>query len=477
MSNPFTAPVAVDRGGTGRGSFNRGDIIYGENGGLSVLPLGSDGQLLTSDSIKPYWSSALYDLNTAISTLQSQQTYASTTLTSLTATSDSYVTRLSSVSDAITNDSAIINSLITQSSNQDQKIIDARSQLQSLQTSLTGVGDLTTAIQAEDLKTTGIEMKLKNINTQLGAVDDDILQAEDNINHLSSNINSFGMYKNKIINGNFSQWQRAENYVGQMPISGIAYLAADRWAVLAGSTVTVVMQKTTGIIGSGPSTNRLVNALHVSFSGAGGKTLRHNIENARTLQGQQCTITFWAKGPAFQLTLQLRQNFGGSAVTVFSTPFDITENYTQFSYTFQMPTVPSNQTMGPSNSVQLNFMSSVNWSLDIANVQLEQGPPSTFEYRPAAMELMLCQRYYEIGFAYLLCYAYLSTTPFVNCIFKIDKRIVPSVKSTVVNSSSFTTNLVQGPVSLQQLAIGCTKNNYSTDGSFNIRWTADSEIY
>jgi hypothetical protein len=93
------------------------------------------------------------------------------------------------------------------------------------------------------------------------------------------------------------------------------------------------------------------------------------------------------------------------------------------------------------------------------------------------MILLLCQRFYESGLAYLLGYVYQNTTPYVNCIFKSDKRVVPSIKTTVLNNSSFTTSVVVANVSTQQVTLGCTKNAYSTDGSFNIQWTADSELY
>jgi hypothetical protein len=478
LSNPFSSPLPVPRGGTGIGTFSPGDILYGSGSVLANLPLGTNGQVLMCDSTKPYWSNDLNDINASLDSITGQQTNTVNILTTLGTTSGEYITRLTNVSDSITTEAQSINALIIQSSNQDQEILNARTQLQVLETSLVGVNDLTTSIQTEDAKTTAIESKLSNINTQIDSVTSSILQAQDNIAHLSSNINSYGMFKNKIVNGSFGVWQRGESYIGLMPTgSSVAYLTADRWCVAAGSNTTIVMQRTTGLIGTGLSTRKAVDALHLSFSGAGNKTLRHNIENARTLQGQQCTISFWAKGPSFTLTLQLKQMFGASSNTVFSTTFNITETYQQFSYTFTMPVPPANTVMGPNNCIQLNFMSSLNWSVDIASIQLEQGPLSTFEYRPPVMILLLCQRFYESGLAYLLGYVYQNTTPYVNCIFKSDKRVVPSIKTTVLNNSSFTTSVVVANVSTQQVTLGCTKNAYSTDGSFNIQWTADSELY
>ena len=101
---------------------------------------------------------------------------------------------------------------------------------------------------------------------------------------------------------------------------------------------------------------------------------------------------------------------------------------------------------------------------------------STFEYRPYGMELMLCQRYYETGYAYLLGYAYLNTTPLVNCQFKVNKRSVPSVITNIINTSGYTSSIVVNQVTNNQICLGCTKNVYSTDGSFNIMWITDSEL-
>mgnify|MGYP000432138822 FL=1 len=53
LSNPFSSPLPVPKGGTGLGSFNKGDLLFGESTVLSVLPIGSDGQVLMTDSTKP----------------------------------------------------------------------------------------------------------------------------------------------------------------------------------------------------------------------------------------------------------------------------------------------------------------------------------------------------------------------------------------------------------------------------------------
>src|SRR5690348_11819478 len=71
LTNPFSTPLPVPKGGTGQGSVPLGGILYGHNGEFSILPLGTNGQVLVSDSTKPYWSNDLNDLNNVFTTLTS----------------------------------------------------------------------------------------------------------------------------------------------------------------------------------------------------------------------------------------------------------------------------------------------------------------------------------------------------------------------------------------------------------------------
>ena len=428
---------------------------------------------MTNDGTAPTWDSGLITLQNTLTNITNQFDYITTTFNTLNTNANTYVTNLSNVNDIISQQITTVNGLIADSSNQDSDITNENNSLLTLETSLIGVSALTTAIQNEDASTTVLENSLAALNIQLVTVNNDILQAQDNITRLSSNINSFGLYKNKIINGNFTVWQRSTAYTGAIPHPGYAYLVADRWMILAGTSVLVVAQQSTGII----EFNQVANALHLSFSGVGVKTLRQYIEGVRTLQGRSCTISFWAVGPAFTLTLTINQLISPtSSINIVTTTFPITETYTQFSYTFNMPVIVNGTTLGTNNSIEINFQSSSNWSMDITNIQLEQGPMSTFEYRPYCMELMLCQRYYETGYAYMLGYAYQNTTPLVNCIFKVNKFIIPTITTTIIDTSSFTNTVVVNQVTNEQISLGCTKNTYSTDGSFNINWTASSEL-
>ena len=54
------------------------------------------------------------------------------------------------------------------------------------------------------------------------------------------------------------------------------------------------------------------------------------------------------------------------------------------------------------------------------------------------MEQLLCQRYYETGYAYLLEYTQQDTIPLVTCSFKTNKENSTNGKNNIINNSSFT---------------------------------------
>ena len=132
---------------------------FGESTVLSVLPIGTDGQVLMTDSIKPYWSDDLNIVSKQMTTITNQEQYVISNIEKLLKDSDSYSKRLSNVSDLISQEILNINSLTTLSSNQDQQILNVRSQADTLQSSLFGVTGLQTDIQAQDENASIIEKK------------------------------------------------------------------------------------------------------------------------------------------------------------------------------------------------------------------------------------------------------------------------------------------------------------------------------
>lgn len=478
ITNPFTTPAPVDIGGTGLGLgiFKKGDLLYGSAGILDILSVGNNNDdILMSDGIKPTWSSNYSTLDNNLTLTLDNHLYSYEQSNKLLIDATNFHNRLDTLSNIITTQNNTTNSLKSNSDQQALDITDIQAEINIQNNNLSGITALVDSVSNEGLLVSDLEVKVSDINDSLNLVDDNIIGAQYSINHIVSGVTTSGQYKNKIINGNFKIWQYNTSFSGYLP-SSVSYLTADRWAIVGSLTTYVVMNRSSSIINK-----RMVDSLQLSFAGAGNKTLRHYIENVRTLQGKLCTISFWARsdGP-FTLNLVLKQvystNFGGIVVNVINTDFNITNTFQQFSYTFNMPSIPINATIGSINFIQINFSNSSNWQIEICNIQLENGNLSDFEYHPIHTELMLCQRYYEIGYAYFLGYAVQNTYQYTNCAFKIDKRITPTIILEQIFRSSFTNTLNMPYTTVKQVTIGCLKNTYSNDGTYNIKFIANSEI-
>jgi hypothetical protein len=224
--------------------------------------------------------------------------------------------------------------------------------------------------------------------------------------------------RNRIINGAMSFWQRATTYTAT-PSSVPLYGSVDRWAFFSGSSMAA-SQSTDVPSGfqfslrmqrpAGASTTNAIFALQVIES-----------VNMRDLAGQPVTLSFWAKAGAnfsasgSQLGVSIgtgtvadQGSAGGlggwtgaaSPINAFQT---ITTTWTRYSFT---------GTIGASALEMDAFFyftpagtAGADDSFYITGVQLEVGSTATaFERRQYGQELMLCQRYYEIGYSFN-CYS------------------------------------------------------------------------
>ena len=91
-------------------------------------------------------------------------------------------------------------------------------------------------------------------------------------------------------------------------------------------------------------------------------------------------------------------------------------------------------------------------------VQLEEGLVATpFEHRPYGLELMLCQRYYEIGSGYGLSYASSGTSYQRSVItYKVSKRLSPSIVVTKVSGDATTPGVSMSVDTMFVVAFGST---------------------
>jgi hypothetical protein len=219
-------------------------------------------------------------------------------------------------------------------------------------------------------------------------------------------------FRNKIINGDFSIWQRGTSQTAN------GYGSDDRWLnSVVGSTHVVSRQTST--LGSSPS-QYYARTVVTSVAGAGNLVAKgQSIEDVRLLAGQTVTISFdaWADTNR-NIALELVQRFGSGGspsadvTAIGSQLVAITSTRTRYSVTVAVPSI-TGKTIGTDNasSTALFFwldagstynartagLGQQSGTFNFADVQVELGSVATpFERRPPQVELALCQRYYQV---------------------------------------------------------------------------------
>jgi hypothetical protein len=213
--------------------------------------------------------------------------------------------------------------------------------------------------------------------------------------------NNYYAGKNKIINGDFSVWQR-----GTSSFSAPGY-TADRWRYTAGNGGIGISQQTFtpgAAPVSGYEGKFFLRSVGSVASTSGAPTLEQRIEDVQTYAGQTVTVSFWAKSSASTIpsSIVLTQNFGSGGSTAVDTTVVSSPSYTtswvRYSYTVAVPSI-SGKTVGTSSYLSLvfNFPLSQTWiSFDIWGVQVEAGSVATpFQTATGTIqgELAACQRY------------------------------------------------------------------------------------
>jgi hypothetical protein len=218
---------------------------------------------------------------------------------------------------------------------------------------------------------------------------------------------NFAAAKNKIINGDFSIFQRSTSAT----ISADAtYYAPDRWKSYYGSGgTTVTWSRQTFTPGAAPVAgyegqyfSRISAAS--SFSSSGEIGMYQPIENVQTLAGQQITVSFWAKADSARTsTIYIAQNFGsgGSAPVSTLTSQALTTSWVRYSLTVTLGSI-SGKTIGTSSSLSVGlFYTAGNATgapvMDVWGFQVEAGSVATaFQTATGTIqgELAAAQRYY-----------------------------------------------------------------------------------
>jgi len=229
-------------------------------------------------------------------------------------------------------------------------------------------------------------------------------------------------YDNLIPNGAFSIWQRQATSLTAGSLSTYSTPFADRWFVvkngltgISGLTLNTSRQTFDSNQTSVPGSPLYYVDTSIQYSGISAAQNRPRLENvqseARLLQGQQATISFWAKSTVSGSTLDIVYNrykdtYANSAAVKTATesrvnvtyPTGITLNtlWNQYQYTFT-PAV-AGFTLAETEtgwlSVGLEFPSSTA-TISLAQVQLELGGDVTEAiYKDPKQELERCSPYY-----------------------------------------------------------------------------------
>jgi hypothetical protein len=279
--------------------------------------------------------------------------------------------------------------------------------------------------------------------------------------------NMFGRNKNYIDNPRLDLYQRGTSQTSN------GYGTFDRF-VHSNSGTT----KTTSVQAFAPGDASVDSSLFnfrrtvvTSVAGAGNLCItEHHLEFVRMYSSKTQTFTFWAKADASrQIAIEFAQTFGSTgsaAVTGISVQkFSLTTSWQKFTAVVNWPSI-SGKTISGGNDyagvlLWMDAGSSFNsrtlslgqqsGTFDDAAWQLEDGGVATsFEARPIAIELLRCQRFYEIGGPIQMNqYGATSGSAVMFYSFKVSKRVIP----TMTSSPSVQTN-----------CSGTTTVNITTDG-------------
>jgi len=223
------------------------------------------------------------------------------------------------------------------------------------------------------------------------------------------------VFRNAIINGDFSVWQRATSQTSN------GYGSDDRWINShAGSTKTVSQQAFTLGQTVVPGEPRFFSRTVVtSAAGAGNFVVKEQrIEGVRRFAGRNVRLSFYAKADANRPIavdfVQRFGSFGGSAevMGIGAQKFNLTTSWQRFTATVAIPSI-AGKTIGIGNDDHVSItvwfdagsaynaraatLGQQSGTFDLALVQVEEGTVDTaFEAPPPGVTLALCQRYGRI---------------------------------------------------------------------------------
>ena len=237
---------------------------------------------------------------------------------------------------------------------------------------------------------------------------------------MNSGITIASEYDNLIPNGSFSVWQRGIVGLTAGSLGTYSTPWADRWFVtkndITMTTATVTRQTFTSDQTDVPGSPLYYTDCRFSYSGSPTNSQRPKLENiqkeARLLQGQWATLSFWAKSTSNTSTMDLVFNrYRDTYTTTLGVTTDITNRqsviqgvsfddsniWQEYSYDFTVD--PWGVTLSPQEkgwfSVGFEFPNQSS-TISIAQVQLDvRGSNGPLAYISPEKELERCKPYYQ----------------------------------------------------------------------------------
>lgn len=205
--------------------------------------------------------------------------------------------------------------------------------------------------------------------------------------------------RNLVINGDFAIAQRGP---GPFALAGSAVFGFDRWLVQAAAAASGTLARTALAPGSaGPSGHFFATLAVTATTASSSPELQTRIEDVARLAGRTVTLSFWYRTASAAVQVEAGQRFGDGGTAAVTGVGQIglppTLTWTRRTLSFALPAL-AGRSAGPGSSTVLRFVitGSAPASLDIADVQLEEGAFATpFERRSPALELLLARRFFR----------------------------------------------------------------------------------
>ena len=328
--------------------------------------------------------------------------------------------------------------------------------------------------------------------------------------------------KNLLINGDFGLWQRGTTFTTNAS-TGIRF-CADRWTVNAGAGAEITIASNALAASDVDNVQSLTKALpKFTFTTSNDvghyALLEQRIESVHSLAGKNAVVSFRVFLPAGvsrYIAVELAQHFQSATTLVGIGPkkYLVNPGWNTIVHPVSVPSTAGKATAFRNFlDVAIWFSGGSNWNsrtdnlgpqpsgeIYLADMQIEEGTNRTaFENRHPAIELELCQRYYEksynLGVApgattnegriAIAVQAAPSSFLFVSQRFAVRKRNAPGIVVYPATSLTITPgNVAQDDGSLRPVTVNNIGSGgfelawFNTSGRFGgwFHWTADAEM-